>query len=123
MTSYDGTPGVLVKAGNGVMVLSGFNTYTSGTTVLDGTLIIAGSDSLLDGTSLTVGTDAMSIFDPSAAAALGVDTASPASVVSAVPEPGTALLLIVALGGAAWARCGHGYRRFGAVKKDLKSEI
>ena len=43
---YDYTSGALIKAGNGVMVLSGFNSYTGGTTINGGTLAVSGLGTL-----------------------------------------------------------------------------
>jgi fibronectin-binding autotransporter adhesin len=94
----------LLKTGAGNLVLSGSNTYNGGTTVLGGTLTVGNTDALLDGSSLTVG-------DPSAFAANGVVGSSSVAAalqgVTAVPEPGTLVLLA---GGALLA--GFAVRRY-----------
>jgi autotransporter-associated beta strand protein len=77
---------------SGTLILSGSDSYTGGTTVNAGTLILASNTALPDGTSLTVGAGGAFIFDPSLA---GAPVA--ASTISAVPEPGTLLLLVAAL--------------------------
>jgi autotransporter-associated beta strand protein len=85
--------GDLLKTGAGTLILSGTNTYDGGTTVSNGTLIVDNAYSLRDGSNLTVGAGAAAIF---ASAAASPAAASPA--VAAVPEPGTVMLLISALG-------------------------
>jgi fibronectin-binding autotransporter adhesin len=78
----------LIKSGPGMMVLSGSNTYTGGTTVDDGTLVVQSPDSLLNGSSLFVGDSALlDQFDARAPIKQSL---------VAVPEPGTAALLLVA---------------------------
>ena len=79
----------LLETGNGLLVLSGTNTYTGGTTVNSGTLIVANPSALPDGSSLTVGTGASSIFGSAAGAPVTSSVAT-----AAVPEPGTLALLI-----------------------------
>jgi autotransporter-associated beta strand protein/T5SS/PEP-CTERM-associated repeat protein len=85
--------GSVTKLGPGTVVLSGSNRYSGGMSVEAGTLIIDGADSLPDGSSLMVGADASLLFAPSNA---GPSIAAPAAAVSAVPEPGTLVLLSVA---------------------------
>jgi len=111
---------VLASANTGTLVLSGTNNYTGGTFVEGGTLILSSPNSLVSGTSLTVGSaDAfsMDVVVPSFAA-------SPASAPAvgqpaAVPEPGTFLLLLAAMGSAAICRrtrllqSGHPFERKG----------
>ncbi len=79
----------LVKQGPGVLVLSGSDTYTGGTTISDGTLIAASVAAIEDGTSVTVGSNAL-MFDSS-------DASTPAEALqgeaTAVPEPRTWALL------------------------------
>jgi len=91
--SISGSGGSLVKAGAGTLILSGSNTYEGGTTVNAGTLVAASSFALPDGTSLTVGAGGTFIFDPTAATALAAG--SPAATLSAVPEPGTLVMLAI----------------------------
>jgi MYXO-CTERM domain-containing protein len=84
--------GGIIKTGLGMMVLSGSNNYTGGTTVNDGTLVVQTPDSLLDASNLSVG-DPMLLqhFGGAQAAA-----SQPGFGGSAVPEPGTSALLAVA---------------------------
>jgi autotransporter-associated beta strand protein len=94
----------LTKLGSGALILSGTNTYDSGTTVLGGTLIVANAEAIAAGSSLTVGAGASSLFAPALAGpadhAYMVPAAVPASV-AAVPEPGTLLLFAAALASTA----------------------
>ncbi len=91
--------GMLVGASNSltvnnpaaVLVLSGSNTYGSGTNVLAGTLVVTSPAAIRDGTNLTVG--AAAAFAPAVPAGQG---AASASAVSPVPEPGTLALLAAA---------------------------
>jgi fibronectin-binding autotransporter adhesin len=78
--------------GSGRLVLSGTNSYMGGTIVNAGTLVVDSTTALADGSSLTVGQGASSLFAPASA----VEPASTAGV-GAVPEPGTAALLVVGL--------------------------
>jgi autotransporter-associated beta strand protein len=92
----------LVKLGDGELVLSGVNTYTAGTTVLAGTLLLPNVSAIEDGTSLSVGTGLSAFGGAAESAPAGTTAAAPAAAsagVSAVPEPGTLVLLVVALGG------------------------
>ena len=79
--------GPLIKSGEGLLILSGSNTYGEGTMVEAGTLEVLSSSALPDGTSLTIGAGATLIFDPSLAAAPAASSVAP------VPEPGTLMLL------------------------------
>jgi autotransporter-associated beta strand protein len=102
----------LLLDGPGTMVLSGTNTYTGGTTVLGGTLVLTNNEAIADGTSLAVGSAAeLALFttppvSPLSAAAATGSTGYPAAL-SAVPEPGTLVLLGAAgflAAAAAWRR-------------------
>jgi fibronectin-binding autotransporter adhesin len=91
-----------LELNNGTLVLSGNNGYTGGTVVEGGTLVLAAADSIASGSSLSVGSN-LTAFAPVAAS-------SPAGI-AAVPEPGTAaLLLIAAVGGACIVRRRRGAR-------------
>ena len=104
----DGTPRSLTKVGAGMLVLSGTDTYTGGTTVLAGTLVVGNASGLETGTSLTVGTWPAGGGGGGTAARAGAE-------VSAVPEPGTSALLLSALVAAAclWRRRKQGSARGG----------
>jgi autotransporter-associated beta strand protein len=108
-TTFDGAisgvGGSLIKQGTGMLVLSGSDTYTGGTTINAGTLVAASASAIPNGTSLTVGAGGTFIFDPSQAGAPVVGSTSSAGV-AAVPEPGTLALLAATLLSAAI------YRRF-----------
>jgi autotransporter-associated beta strand protein len=102
--------GVLVKAGDGSLTLSGSNDYTQGTVVHGGTLQIGSPTALPAGGSLTIGEgDAVGLSGGLVAAAAGqaVPDSCPAAP---VPEPGTLALLaataLFAVGG--WLR-GKGF--------------
>ncbi len=83
----------------GTLILSGSDTYSGGTNIDAGRLIITNNAALPDGSSLTVGSGGTLIFDPSLAGAATVST------LSAVPEPGSVLVLGVgAIGLLAYAR-------------------
>jgi fibronectin-binding autotransporter adhesin len=84
--------------GSGQLVLTGHNTYSGGTTVDAGMLIASSPDALPSGSNLTVGQGASSLFAPANA---GPVPAAPAAEISAVPEPGTIALLLIAFIGAA----------------------
>ncbi len=90
-------------AGGGLIV-SGSDSYTGGTTVSGDTLWV--TSALPAGTSLAVGAGGTFVFDPAAAPSLGSASAveSSALAVTPVPEPGTAVLLLVALCSAAACR-------------------
>ena len=89
-----GTGGLTLE-GNGALILSGDNSYDSGTTVGSGTLYAVTSTALPDGSSLTVAAGGTFVFDPSLSGLNG-QTLS-ASTVSAVPEPAVLVLLAAAL--------------------------
>jgi autotransporter-associated beta strand protein len=93
-------PGNLVHNGNGTLILSGFNTYTGGTTVAEGRLIVMSPQSLASGTDLVIG-DTWGIPAPIVA----VKEITPS--VSSVPEPGGVALVSV----AALVAMGCGIRR------------
>ncbi|MGO9115920.1 MAG: dockerin type I domain-containing protein [Thermoguttaceae bacterium] len=72
----------LTVNGQGVVVLTGTNSYTGGTAVTAGTLILANSSAIAENTSLTVGAGAAFLFASSS-------DAIPSAVVAATP-PATA---------------------------------
>ncbi|MGA2253158.1 MAG: PEP-CTERM sorting domain-containing protein, partial [Thermoguttaceae bacterium] len=72
--------------------------YAGGTIVIDGTLVAASAYALPNGTSSTVG--GTFIFDPAMAGAPMALVAA-ASQINPVPEPGTLVLLSVAVCGVA----------------------
>jgi len=97
-----GTGAGLTLAGSGALVLSGDNSYDSGTTVNSGTLYVTNSNALPAGTSLTVGVGATTIFNPSMTGTLASNSQTfVRSTISTVPEPGTLTLLAVTVCGAA----------------------
>jgi autotransporter-associated beta strand protein len=79
-----------MSASNGVLILSGSNTYTGGTFVDAGTLIVTSSDAIADGTALILSANASTIFGGAAM-----------SQTAAVPEPSTLALLSIAVCGVA----------------------
>ncbi len=95
----------LTKSGAGTLILSGSNSYTSGTIVDAGTLIAANVDALPDGSSLIIGESASNLLSTLDSSGLAV-AANSAFSPTAVPEPGTLLLLLAGFGGltAACAR-------------------
>ena len=111
--------GVSLAVDNGTLVLSGSdNTYGGGTDVEGGTLYVTNSDAIPYGTGLTVGAGGVVTFGPSPVvaglAAGSTFAASPAAtVVAAVPEPGTVALLLAAL----WSAVIH--RRFRRRSKGI----
>jgi autotransporter-associated beta strand protein len=78
----------LLKTGSGELILSGSDDYTGGTDVEAGTLVLDSNTALLSGSSLTVGANATSIFGASEGGSVPNVTAA-----TAVPEPGTLMLL------------------------------
>ena len=90
--------GALTKLGPGTLVLSGSNTYAGGTFVDSGTLVATNPTAIPGGGGLTIGAGGTFIFDPSVAA--WPATSAAASQVIPVPEPGTLLLLTIAVCGA-----------------------
>jgi fibronectin-binding autotransporter adhesin len=84
--------GCLTQLGPGILVLSGTNGYTGGTTVAGGTLILASNAAIADGTSLTVGN--AELF------ALPVASSSSVAVRGSCNRAGT--LLICGAGGGAF---------------------
>ena len=99
-----GGPGILTETGEGMLILSGTNSYTGGTIVEAGTLIVTANTALADGSSLAVGAGGTFIFDPVYPS--GSPVVASASAVSAVPEPGTFALLVAGalVAFAAWRR-------------------
>jgi fibronectin-binding autotransporter adhesin len=85
--------------GPGTLILTGTSLFSGGTFVSAGILVLDSPSSLEDGSSLTVGQGASAIFSPGVAAEL--PTEPPPAGVAAVPEPGTLLLLVVAVLGIA----------------------
>jgi fibronectin-binding autotransporter adhesin len=92
--------GSLTKAGPGILILSGADSYSGGTTVAAGTLEVLSGSALPTGTSLTLGARGTFVFDPSQAGSPVVGSA----VVAAVPEPGMLALLAAAVCGVALYR-------------------
>ena len=89
--------------------------YSGGTYCDAGTLVVAAASALPVGETLTVGAGGTFIFDPTAATApMAHGQATVVAAASAVPEPGTMLLLLAGLCGAAAYRrarrtnSGHG---------------
>ena len=92
--TQDASPEALVLGGDGSgqLVLGGASTYSGGTTVNAGLLVVQESTGLLAGSNLSVG---------SAADLAAFGSPMVAGPIQPVPEPGTLLLLLAALGGAA----------------------
>ena len=89
----------LLKDGAGTLILSASNNDYEGTVVNAGTLIVTSRGALANGSSLSVGADSGFLFDVSLADSPMANGQSPsAAVAAAVPEPGTLVLLIAALG-------------------------
>ena len=84
----------------GELILSGTNSYSGITTVNGGTLLVTNNTALADGTSLTVGAGGVFVFDPSLGTSPVGGSAIAGASISAVPEPGTLVLLLAALGSA-----------------------
>jgi autotransporter-associated beta strand protein len=91
----------LVKMGAGTLILSGSDTYTGGTTVDAGILEVSSSNGLPYGGGLTVGSGGTLTFGPAGFATNFASSPAMeplASVaVSAVPEPGTLVLILAGL--------------------------
>jgi fibronectin-binding autotransporter adhesin len=85
--------GGIALHGNGVMVLSGSDTYSGGTVVTGGTLDVTTSSALPGGSSLTVNAGGTFVFNSSSAGS----PAAPSPGVAAAPQPGTLALLITGL--------------------------
>ena len=102
-----GGSGTLIKSDSGVLVLSGTNNYSGGTTVIGGMLEFVGASSMPGG-NLSVGNDLAAFgsvisadASPGGASSLPAASDAPASFsaaspagAGAVPEPGTAALLL-----------------------------
>ena len=100
---------LLLDSDGGELILSGTGDFNGGTTVDEGTLVLESPTALADGSSLTVG-------DPGGGGGFVLDrslgnssfaalpAASPAVTFTAVPEPGTLVLLLAALWSAAACR-------------------
>ena len=87
-------PGPITKIGAGTLILSGTNTYGTGTNDMAGTLVVANSYSLPDGSNLSVGGGIAAFGAPV------VPLANAAAAVVPVPEPGTLVLLAIGACGA-----------------------
>ena len=106
----------------GTLILSGSNGYSEGTLVNAGTLIVENPNGIPNGSSLTVGAGAASLFAAPVAEGMvlgGLEVpaaavgGSSAAATSPVPEPGTLVLLVAAVAGAALCRR-SGRRKTGA---------
>ena len=86
--------GSLTKVGQGMLTLSGTNSYTGSTIVEAGALIAGSPVTIADGTSLTVGDPSM--FPPPV-----VPSRVESPKMASVPEPGTLALFSAAVCGAA----------------------
>jgi len=93
----------LTLRGDGQLILSGSGSYTGGTTVEGGTLYMRTSTAIADGSALTIGAGGTFVFDPLVSGSPFAHS-SPAAAVAPVPEPGTIVLLLVALWSAAACR-------------------
>jgi autotransporter-associated beta strand protein len=82
--------GSFTKSGNGVVVLSGANTYGGGTIVTAGKLVIMHANSLLDGSNLTVGA-AAAFAGPVVPAPPAAGSAPPASSPPSPPASATTI--------------------------------
>jgi alpha-galactosidase len=112
--SISGATTVLIKQGQGTLVLTGTNSYLGGTTVAGGTLIASNSRAIPDGTNLTIGNGALFPAPIVPAAAVSGSTCGchhhdvgDAGALAPVPEPGTGAIIALALAIAAI------YRRVG----------
>jgi autotransporter-associated beta strand protein len=94
--------GSLSMIGTGALVLAGINTYTGGTFVSGTGVVTATSPSAIeDGTNLYIGNSVGLLGFPAAVVPASAVSAAPAS---AVPEPGTWVLVAVGIGSAATYR-------------------
>jgi autotransporter-associated beta strand protein len=130
--------GNLIKTGSGVLELSGTNSYTGETIVTGGTLLALNSMALSSG-GLIIGANAPSLFGdilPATSLSNAADLSGPISAtsdelsllpaanptssaivpniptanVNAVPEPGSLILVVVALGGGALLHARRDFR-------------
>jgi autotransporter-associated beta strand protein len=85
----------LTKNGAGTLVLTGTNTFNGGVDVLGGKLVIKGAAALMNKSNLSVGAG-VSNFSAPTVPGVSVDSQSPSPAATAVPEPGTAALLMAA---------------------------
>ena len=90
----------LKQSGSGLLVLSGNNNYTGGTTVSSGTLAITSASALPSGYRLTVGAGGTLIFDPSLSFSplVSESVTFAGTATAAVPEPASLTLLLVLAG-------------------------
>jgi autotransporter-associated beta strand protein len=95
--------GELFKTGPGNLILSNPTNAFGGTAVEAGMLTVTTIGALPSNESLVIEAGGTLVFDPQAAANGDSVTALPSGAITAVPEPGTGLLLVAFLGGAAWA--------------------
>ena len=107
-SSIAGNYSLTMDGAHGTLILSGSDNYTGGTVVEAGKLLVTGVEALQEGTSLTVGANASSIFGASEAGAFDPNL----TAATAVPEPGTLMLLVTGtLGLLAYARRRPEHRR------------
>jgi autotransporter-associated beta strand protein len=98
----DGSAGnVAVQVTGGLLVLSGTNNYSGGTTVDGGTLILTDSEAIADGTSLTVGNPALFAAPVVPGPVVAGLQTEPSSPIAPVPEPCTLALAAAFFAGAA----------------------
>jgi autotransporter-associated beta strand protein len=99
---FDSTAASLPISGSMNLVSTGM---TGGTYIDAGTLVDAGSGAIPGGTSLTVGAGATLSFNSTQAVASHMAVAGFSGAVTAVPEPNTLILLVIAVGsGYFWKR-------------------
>ena len=95
----ENSPGLsLTEDGGGLLILSGTNKYSGGTTVDGGTLIVASSTALADGSELDRRRQAPLRSSPRRRSPPR-HPRLPALQINPVPEPGTLALLAVAVAG------------------------
>jgi autotransporter-associated beta strand protein len=80
--------GVLTKTGNGILTLSGTNTYTGGMSISNGTLALSSSGSISN--TAQVGIGAGATFDVSALGGYTFTGASPTQTMAGISTSGTA---------------------------------